>query len=141
MSNDLIFLPIPKKIFEKAGLFNPSTGQYIQIDDNNPQKLLFTAEQIKTTFATNNQASYSLTASQSIPADQIAIKIKIDPGISEYLQAYQLTINPVQILITGSDEAGLLYGVQTLRQIVSQRGSEPLPCLEISIGLIFQSVA
>ena len=131
MSNDLIFLPTPKKIFEKAGLFTPITGQYIQIDDNNPQKLLFTAEQIKTTFATNNQASYSLTASQSIPADQIAIKIKIDPGISEYLQAYQLTINPVQILITGSDEAGLLYGVQTLRQIVSQRGSEPLPCLEI----------
>ena len=131
MNWNTIFLPAPKQLVEKSGYFTPQPGHYIQILDRNPQDLLFTAEQIKTTFSNYNQVSYQLTASQSIPGDHIAVKIMIDPGISKSSQAYRLSINPDCIEIIGSSGAGLFYGVQTLKQISSQKSRQPLPCLEI----------
>ena len=131
MSWNLVLLPIPKKLIEKPDVFTPQTGQFIQIIDSNPQNLLFSAEQIKTAFLDNSRVSFQITASKSIPEDQVAIRMRIDPGIEKSPQAYQLSINPHQIMITGSDEAGLFYGIQTLKQIVSQSDHQPLPCLEI----------
>lgn len=45
-------------------------------------------------------------------------------------EQYQLIIKEDTILITGGDERGILYGIQTFRQILSQKGGE-LPCLRI----------
>lgn len=45
-------------------------------------------------------------------------------------QEYELTINQEGIVIAGGDDCGILYGVQTLRQIVAQFGAK-LPCLKI----------
>lgn len=45
-------------------------------------------------------------------------------------QEYELIIEKNKILITGGDEEGLLYGVQTLSQIIDQEGAY-LPCLHI----------
>jgi hexosaminidase len=132
MSWNIVFLPNPRQLIKNSGFFTPKTGQFIQIKNTNPQDLLFTAEQIKTAFLYTSQISFQLTASHSIPEDQIAIRMMIDPGIEKSPQAYQLSINPDQILITGSDKAGLFYGVQTLKQISSQRPHQPLPCLEIT---------
>ena len=131
MSLNLVLLPLPKKLVEKPGVFDPQIGQYIQITDSNPQNLLFSAKQLRTAFLNSSQVSYKLTASQAIPEDHIAIEMRIDPGIEKSPQAYQLAINQDQILIVGSDEAGLFYGIQTLKQIVQQKGNQPLPCLEI----------
>lgn len=46
-------------------------------------------------------------------------------------QAYQLVINKDQITVTGKGGAGVLYGIQTLCQIIEQCGSM-LPCMEIA---------
>lgn len=46
-------------------------------------------------------------------------------------EAYTLSITPEGITICGSPQRGVLYGVQTLRQIIRQNGAV-LPCLEIS---------
>ena len=46
-------------------------------------------------------------------------------------QGYQLTISEKNIFLDGKDYAGVLYGVQTLCQIVEQCGGI-LPCLEIT---------
>ncbi|MFR0733570.1 MAG: glycoside hydrolase family 20 zincin-like fold domain-containing protein [Oscillospiraceae bacterium] len=43
-------------------------------------------------------------------------------------EGYELEITPAGVRITGGGEAGLLYGVQTLRQILRQEGLV-LPCL------------
>lgn len=131
MSLNIIFLPTPRKIVEKSGYFTPKTGQYIQIEDSNPQGLLFSAQQIKSVFSTHSQVLLQLTASKTIPEVIIAVRINIDPTISDSSQAYRLSITPDHILITGSDRAGVFYGVQTLNQIVSQCADRPLPCLEI----------
>lgn len=45
-------------------------------------------------------------------------------------QGFSLTISESCIEIFGGGTEGLLYGVQTLRQIISQKGAR-LPCLEI----------
>ena len=46
-------------------------------------------------------------------------------------EGYELEITPAGVRITGSGEAGLLYGVQTLRQILRQEGLV-LPCLHLT---------
>ncbi len=50
---------------------------------------------------------------------------------SEPAQGYALSVFPEGVTVCGCDEAGLLHGVQTLRQIIRQRGWT-LPCLDIS---------
>lgn len=46
-------------------------------------------------------------------------------------QSYNLFINENNVIIQGADNAGILYGVQTLRQIIRQSGAH-LPGLSIS---------
>ncbi|NLK27320.1 MAG: family 20 glycosylhydrolase [Clostridiales bacterium] len=45
-------------------------------------------------------------------------------------EEYKLSIEKDKIVIQGGSNTAILYGVQTLRQIISQKGSV-LPCLEI----------
>lgn len=57
-----------------------------------------------------------------------SIYLEVKPDLTE--QEYILQITPERILIQGGDEAAVLYGIQTLRQIVSQEGAV-LPCMLI----------
>jgi hexosaminidase len=131
MDFDICFLPHPKVLNPKPEFFETKPGGFIQINHSHPQHLLFAAEQIKALFETHQEVLYQLTASPSIPETLIAVQLSIDLEILQKTQAYHLFITPNRISITGSDEAGLFYGVQTLRQIVAQTGDHPLPCLEI----------
>ncbi len=49
------------------------------------------------------------------------------------VESYHLSISPKKIVINASTEAGLFYGIQTLRQLipVDSTASITLPCLEI----------
>jgi hypothetical protein len=73
-----------------------------------------------------------VTASRSIPSDAAAAQLVVDPSVVTKAEGYHLRITPRQINITGADEAGVFYGVQTLKQIISQSGHEGLPCLDIT---------
>jgi len=131
MSLDICFLPHPKQLNPIPGFFEQKPEGFIQINHSHPQRLLFAAEQIKETFETHLRLPYQLTASPSIPEMLIAIQLNIDPEFLPKPQAYHLSIMEHRIIITGSDEAGLFYGVGLLRQIVAQTDDHPLPCLEI----------
>jgi hexosaminidase len=131
MSLDICFLPHPKQLNPKPGFFDYKAGGFIQINHSHPQRLLFAAEQIKATFTTHLRWPYQITASPSIPETLIAVQLYIDPEILPKPQAYHLSIAPNRISITGSDEAGAFYGIQTLRQIVAQTSDLHLPCMEI----------
>ena len=50
---------------------------------------------------------------------------------AEPAQGYTLAIAADGVHVTGNDEAGLLHGVQTLRQIIRQRGWT-LPCMTVT---------
>lgn len=131
MRLDMVFLPEPRQIFKKPGNFSFKPGIFIQIQGNHPQHVLFSAEQIKSAIETHTYTSCQITTSQSVPEERITIRIKVDPDVACHPQAYRLSITQEMILITGSDEAGVFYGVQTLKQIITQSTDQPLPCLEI----------
>lgn len=56
------------------------------------------------------------------------IRLTMDATVGA--EAYTLSISEEGVTVTGGDDAGLLYGVQTLRQLLRQCGPA-LPCLEI----------
>lgn len=57
-----------------------------------------------------------------------AVVLSVDPGLGE--EEYRLEVGADGIGITGGARRGLLYGVQTLRQIVRQTGP-CVPCMSI----------
>lgn len=73
-------------------------------------------------------AGLTLPVIKGIP-DKGDIYLTLAPEYED--QAYQLVINKDQITVTGKGGAGVLYGIQTLCQIIEQCGSI-LPCMEIA---------
>lgn len=73
-------------------------------------------------------AGLTLSVIKGIP-DKGDIYLTLAPEYED--QAYQLVINKDQITVTGKGGAGVLYGIQTLCQIIEQCGSM-LPCMEIA---------
>lgn len=73
-------------------------------------------------------AGLTLSVIKGIP-DKGDIYLTLAPEYED--QAYQLVINKDQITVTGKGGAGVLYGIQTLCQIIEQCGSI-LPCMEIA---------
>ena len=57
--------------------------------------------------------------------------VRLTVEAAEPAQGYDLAVTPEGVCVTGHDEAGLLHGVQTLRQIIRQCGWK-LPCLTIA---------
>ncbi len=53
------------------------------------------------------------------------IKVRIDSFVPA--EGYEMTINPKEVIITGGDEAGIFYGLQTLRQMIIEFDGE-VPC-------------
>lgn len=61
----------------------------------------------------------------------VVLSVEPDPNRPE---GYALTITPDLIRLVGSDAAGVLYGVQTIRQLIAAQTDRPrmsLPCLHI----------
>ena len=61
-------------------------------------------------------------------ADKSIIYLKREPGNSE---SYKMRISNERVEVIGADEAGLFYGVNTLRQIIRDCGNR-LPALLIN---------
>ena len=53
------------------------------------------------------------------------IKLREDPCIAA--EGYEMTVTPREITITGGSEAGVYYGLQTLRQMIVT-GNGRVPC-------------
>ncbi|MCI8974571.1 MAG: family 20 glycosylhydrolase [Lachnospiraceae bacterium] len=80
---------------------------------------------------------------QEVVAQETGLRLKLRQGSSKkaditlrvdasaQAQAYTLTVDQNGIWLSAGDSAGLLYGIQTLRQIFRQKGA-CIPCLKIS---------
>ncbi len=132
MSNsDILFLPVPRILKKKGGFFNIEFNSYIQVNTPKPYQHYHIAAQLKTYVQREGKTRWQITASKSIPEEQIAVELQVDPTVIENPQGYYLTIKPDRICIKGADKSGLFYGVQTLKQIISQAKNNQLNCVEI----------
>ena len=120
----LYLIPVPKKIQMVEGEFcMPYTGR-IAADPSCDRQVLEFAGILKDAILEQAGFSYSIS-----PETERGTAVLIqDSALGE--QEYRLEILKEQIRITGGSPSAVLYGIQTLRQILSQRGG-CLPCLEI----------
>ncbi len=93
--------------------------------------LSIAVEQIQHDLKSQFGLNIPVVTAQSNVNDLSAIRLEIDPSLFSHPQGYYLSIKPNLILIKGIDNAGLYYGVQTLRQIILQSKGGKLPCMEI----------
>ncbi|MBD5392772.1 MAG: family 20 glycosylhydrolase [Lachnospiraceae bacterium] len=124
----MYLLPNPKTVIEKQGSFMIRLDSRIFIDS------LCSAEIYN--FALILQKEIAASTGLSLPILRRNVN---NPSGCIYItslregsaQSYELTIEEDHITIKGSDNSGILYGVQTLRQIIRQSGAI-LPALSIS---------
>lgn len=123
-------LPLPRQINVMPGRYELKNDRFIFIESTNPQLLYFTSKKIKDVLL-NHRITWNISASKSIPADQIGIILRKTDHLSTPQQSYQLEITPQVITIESSSEAGIFYGVCTLIQIIATSETHSLPCLNI----------
>lgn len=116
-------LPSPQEICIKEGHLNQIHGAFL--NDDSFIKLIKNLSSFQFTGSINSYHSPLFTNTFSLEIDSCSLPQK---------QAYQLTIDSISIKITGTDEAALYYGQQTLQQIFqySKDTGMPIPCLSIT---------
>lgn len=124
----MYLLPNPKTLTEKRGSFMIRINSRIIVDSLISADAYGFARILQKEIAQDTGLFLPiLRRHESAPADCIYIT-SLDEGQK---QSYELTIEEDHIAIKGGDESGILYGIQTLRQIIRQSGAV-LPALFIS---------
>lgn len=100
-------IPQPQQVAQGNGLFKATVVKFVIADE----RLTLNKELLKSAFTENPRAKNTIT---------LALDSKAGTA-----QGYTLAVTPTKITITGADEAGVFYGVQSLLQLTSG-GSVPV---------------
>lgn len=121
----MYIIPKPKEIREEEGSFVLNHKSYLIVEKPVLESGHFPAELLLKGIKEETGLEIQLSAGEGRKGDIIL-------GYSEEqkAQSYQLKIREDGIYIGASDGAGLMYGVQTLCQIIEQCGAM-LPCMTI----------
>lgn len=125
----MYLIPQPRKEERGTGFYRLSWSGCIRLNNCREQALEFAAllrQEIQEDLGFDWQIT---TVTGRSGKDGIILEIKRE----DRPENYHLSVTEEGIRITGCDEAGLLYGVQTLRQMVRQCGAS-LPVTEIWDG-------
>lgn len=118
-------LPSPQETIENDGVYTLAFNGSIVINKNCEVAVNHYSKILKEDIYLYTGFSLPILRGESM---ENGIYISKDNSLKE--QEYILLIEPNMITIKGGDKAAILYGVQTLRQIISQKGAV-LPCLSI----------
>jgi hexosaminidase len=130
----IVLLPHPRKLTLSGGDISLSGGRLILIDSTPINGILLSATRWQQALLKRANLHWEITASKAVPTELVGLTLRIDPNRVPYHQGYELLIDKISIRITGSDEAGVFYGVATLIQLLTQSTLHPiahLPCLYI----------
>lgn len=91
-------------------------------------------------FLVDRHGSFASDVDFLKPADRKGVRMTVDfhpgkavkAGVKAVSGAYLLTVSPDGVKILGYDERGAFYGIQTLRQVVTQCGDNSVPCIRIN---------
>lgn len=128
-------LPVPGKKLDHQGIIINPTPQKMVV---NSKSMIDIASGIN---LKDKQGKFAQDLGFIVPAKK-GVKLSIDfgaktatkQGVKAVSGAYALSIGDKGISITGYDERGAFYGIQTLRQLVESPAAKDgkLPCLEIN---------
>ena len=121
----MLLLPKPKKINYNQGDFHISNNTQIVLDFDCNFNDLEAARLLKEEM--QRFAGLKIKINKAFQNADNSIYLEKCDGESE---AYTIEIKENHIVVCGSDDVGLFYGVQTLRQLIRQSGMV-LPCLSI----------
>lgn len=123
----MYLLPVPKNLTEKDGFFTICYDSRIIVDSCAPAKAYGFARILQQQIRETIGASLPiLRHHEQQPSN--CIYITFLPKAAE--QSYELSIEETHVTICGFGKPGILYGIQTLRQIIRQSGAV-LPALSI----------
>ncbi len=127
VKQEINMIPMPQKIVAKTGLFNLKNNKVIVVGDKNFfNEALYLQQYLKSigVYVTlkNGTSAYK--------TGLIVLKqAKVKSG-NPTNEAYHLTVSPGNIVITASGDAGIFYGVETLKQLV--RKDKQIPACDIT---------
>lgn len=111
----MIFIPTPQEIFYREDSFECAFGTYIVCEEGAE---LLPARLLQNCIRQWAGLELPVTRGRSRRGD---IRLALEAGLKE--QEYRLEVQAEGIRVLGGDGAGLLYGVQTLCQMVEQKGA------------------
>ena len=121
----LHLIPRPRQIELRRGIFELNERTLLAVAAQG-QLCLLPAQQVQE--EVQRVCGWRLAFVAFVPAERCTIRLIITGrGKSE---GYRLEITSEGITLEGNDEAGLYYGVQTLRQLIRQCGKD-LPCIQL----------
>lgn len=122
----MYLLPMPHKMKIDEGFFIIKYDTELIIFEGSSCKEFNYAKLIKTDI--QKIISFDLPIIKSNKAEKNSIFLQINKDLKE--QCYKINVNENHVHIIGGDTEGLLYGVQTFRQIINQYGPV-IPCFDI----------
>lgn len=124
----LELLPAPRRLTLLGGTFSlPYTGLII-LDTVEAQSLRLTAAILQATLREHAGVSWEIAAG-TVPAAQRRVILSLVPGSIAHDQGYHLAVTENCIYVTANQPVGVFYAVQTLCQLLAQRGGQ-LPILQ-----------
>ncbi|MBO7316360.1 MAG: beta-N-acetylhexosaminidase, partial [Paludibacteraceae bacterium] len=107
-------VPLPQEILPQDGANFILSQKTIVVFPADNEKMECNAEFLVEYLAQSVDYKLSTTNTET-PNNSIVLKLGLE---SENPEAYQLTVNADQITIQGASEAGVFYGIQTLRKSI-----------------------
>ena len=123
----MYILPNPQKINMQEGRFTVRYNSRIFIDSSCSADLYHIALLLQKEFKNCCGFHLPIIRSRIARPEKCIYLTSLDNAVE---QSYNLVIDESVVIIQGADNAGVLYGIQTLRQIIRQSGAQ-LPCLSI----------
>lgn len=121
----MYLLPEPQQCTLSEGVYIIEYDRKIVIDVSCSEEVLEYARILKEDLKTYGGYGLAVTRGESKKA---AVMLITDNKMER--EAYMLEVSRKGIVITGGSDAGVLYGIQTLRQMIRQEGA-CIPCLKI----------
>ena len=125
------FQPQLKKYQPGQGVFNAGKIKNIFVGHQSSERTHKTAGIFRRYLACFAGAAAEISSNENAEA-----VLKIDPALAVKSEGYTINVSPQQVQITGKDEAGLYYGVQTFIQMVKmpmkRTVNSPVPCCRIT---------
>jgi len=128
---DLNLLPMPRNLKIQDGIYQLPDKALIVIDAPDPSELYFSAQSLQYWILDQQGLDWEIVAGKAAPEEQIKIVLSLVVGSTQHPQGYSLTITENQIFGVASDAQGIFYAVQTIKQLITLKGSK-LPTLRIT---------